>query len=166
MADRYHIRAARDSDVSQASALLSQVVSSLSYYNEDARNTEIAKFDKKGLGSFVADPTKMVLIAEASAQEPRQRLAGLLIAGEDDRLMWLNWFIVHPTHRRCGVGTQLVDALAAAAREHRCHKIWCDSRVENLPSAHLLLREGFKVIARVNNHWYGQDFYLWERSLA
>lgn len=163
MNGKFDIRPATQEDVANASALLRHVVQGLHYYNEIARETEIKKFDPGGLSAFVRDPSKVVLIARETGSSA---MAGLIIGGEDDCLLWINWFIVAPEFRKSGVAYALIQQFEAEARRRGSHKIWCDCRTPNIPSIRLLTKYGFQIFGRATRHWYGQDFYLWERFLT
>lgn len=45
--------------------------------------------------------------------------------------MFLYEIAVHPDHRRRGIGTALVDHLAAVAREHSCYDMWVITNLDN-----------------------------------
>lgn len=101
--------------------------------------------------------SESVLVARRSAE-----VVGFLISRQDDGLRWLSWFGVARTARGAGVGNALLRALGDVARREGTHKVWCDSRTENDISARVLVKAGFTRIATFENHWYGQDFHIWE----
>ena len=137
-----------------------EVISTLGYYNERARKEEIAKYTSPKLEDLAADDPDAVFVAYAH-EEP----IGFCISRYDDGLIWLSWFGVKNGHRRVGVGTALLRAMIGTVRRRQCHKVWCDSRTSNKESEIVLGQAGFRKICEVKNHWYGQDFFLWERSL-
>jgi ribosomal protein S18 acetylase RimI-like enzyme len=138
--------------------LIARVVKALPYYNERARREEVSKYGPAELAEIVTTEPLAVLTADVDG-----RLAGFCISRYDDGLLWLAWFGVDEPFRRCGVGAALVGALENTLAERRAHKIWCDTRTDNVASQRLLTRFGFTRIAKLTNHWYGQDFYLWEK---
>ena len=119
------------------------------------------KYTPAQLTAATAGDADAVLIAHDSTG-----VVGFCISRYDDGLLWLSWIAVRESHRGRGIATQLLDALAATMTSRRAHKIWCDSRTENRGSARLLERVGFRKAATLVNHWYGQDFYLWEWTPA
>jgi len=151
-------------DPGEASALVDlivSVVSTLSYYNDRAREEEIAKYRKENLVEMVKDDPDSVLVARIDG-----RLAGFCLSYYDDGLLWLSWFGVATDSRGIGIGRRLIAALEESAPKRGCHKVWCDTRVPNVQSAQVLTRAGYKQLCRLENHWYGQDFFLWEKVLS
>jgi RimJ/RimL family protein N-acetyltransferase len=92
-------------------------------------------------------------------------IAGFGLSRIDDRTVWIEWFGVKKGFRGHGLGTKIIEALEKATVQRNCHKIWCDSRTENKESISLLTKNGFRQIGVVENHWYRQDFILWEKLL-
>ncbi len=140
-----------------AAALIRQTIESLSYYNERAKQEELAKYGARELEQLTAEDPDSVLLATSDGE-----LVGFCVSRYDDGLIWLSWFGVRSSHRRAGIGAKLLTALAETLPRRRAHKVWCDTRTANEASAQVLTRAGFQRLAELRNHWYGQDFYLWE----
>lgn len=148
-------------DAQGVSALFNQIVQALPYYNSTAKESEIKKYSADLLQSFVEQEPESVLVAKCKGE-----LAGFCFSENDDGLVWLAWFAVHPSFRRQGVGLALLKRLEDMAREKKSHKIWCDCRTENQASRVALTKQGYVELCTVRNHWYGQDFILWEKLVA
>lgn len=148
----------RDADAQELSELIVQVISSLVYYNEQARKSEIEKYSPSLLKEFVAEDKHSVLIAIKD-----ERIIGFCITYFDDGLIWLSWIGVHADFRRYKVAEKLLLEMEESVQARGSHKIWCDCRTVNNASISLLSGLGYRQICEVNNHWYGQDFILWEK---
>ncbi len=138
-------------------ALMQDTIRPLAYYNERAKHAELAKYSADGLRLLVAADAQAVLVAR-----DRSGLTGFCVSRFDDGTIWLSWFGTADGSRSRGIGASLLAALARTLPSRHAHKIWCDSRVDNTPSKSVLERAGFRCIATLTNHWYGQDYYLWE----
>jgi ribosomal protein S18 acetylase RimI-like enzyme len=139
-------------------ALVRTVVGPLAYYSEAARAAEIAKYSAADLAGMAEGDAAGVIVAATGAT-----IVGFCISRYDDGVIWLSWFGVDPEWRGSGVGTALLGALEAGVRARGCHKIWCDTRTENVRSQAVLRRAGYTEICRLDDHWYGQDFVLWQK---
>lgn len=139
---------------------MASVIQPLQYYNDRARAEEIAKYSPDNLLLLTKEDPDSVLVATANG-EP----VGFCISRYDDGLIWLSWFGTKAEFRKLGVGRKLLQALDGTVRGRRAHKIWCDTRVDNLASQSVLEESGFKRIASFTNHWYGHDYFIWEKCL-
>jgi ribosomal protein S18 acetylase RimI-like enzyme len=146
-------------EIDALAALMRDTIQPLAYYNECARRAELAKYTADGLRSLVAEDPQAVLVARDSSG-----LIGFCVSRYDDGTIWLSWFGTAAHARGRGIGSSLLAALAKTLPSRHAHKIWCDSRVDNKESQSVLERAGFRRIATLTNHWFGQDFFLWEWS--
>ena len=137
--------------------LMRETIEPLSFYNKRARRAELARYTARGLGALAAADPQSVLVARDG-----DALVGFCVSRFDDGTIWLSWFGTAAHARGRGIGAALLAALAETLATRHAHKIWCDSRVENTRSRSVLERAGFQRIATLTNHWYGQDYYLWE----
>jgi ribosomal protein S18 acetylase RimI-like enzyme len=137
--------------------LMRDTIQPLAYYNERARAAELAKYTSEGLRASVAEDPQAVLVARDD-----RGLIGFCISRFDDGTIWLSWFGTAAGARGRGIGASLLAALAKTLPSRHAHKVWCDSRVDNVESKSVLERAGFRRIATLANHWYGQDYFLWE----
>jgi ribosomal protein S18 acetylase RimI-like enzyme len=144
-------------DVDAVAALMRDTIQPLACYNERARRAELARYTADGLRSLVAEDPQAVLVARDGSA-----LIGFCVSRFDDGTIWLSWFGTAARARGRGVGSSLLAALAKTLPSRHAHKIWCDSRVDNTESRSVLERAGFRRIATLSNHWYGQDYFLWE----
>lgn len=145
-------------EAEQLSAVFALVVKGLPYYNEAAVRSELNKYSPSMLCSSISHDPDSVLVAKE-----RGEILGFCLSHYDDGLIWLAWFGVHPSHRRKGIGSALLQKLENTVGERHAHKIWCDSRTENEASELVLTNQGYRQLCTVRNHWYGQDFILWEK---
>ena len=146
-----------DYEIDALAALMHDTIQPLTIYNERARRAELAKYTADVLRSVAADDPHAIIVARDGTG-----LIGFCVSRFDDATVWLSWFGTDPRARRHGVGASLLAALAKTLRSRNAHKIWCDSRVDNTESQSVLERAGFRRIATLTNHWYGQDYFLWE----
>ena len=144
-------------EIDALAALMRDTIEPLGYYNARARRAELDKYTAARLRALVADDPDAALVARDDSG-----LLGFCVSRFDDGTIWLSWFGTAPRARRRGIGGALLTALAATLPARDAHKIWCDSRVDNVESCAALERAGYRRIATLTNHWFGQDYYLWE----
>lgn len=148
-------------DPERLASAFSEVLHGLPYYNERAKLGESQKYTASRLAAAAAADPESVLVAEIDGQ-----LAGFLFNHLDDETVWLSWFGVRPDFRRRGVGGALLRGLDLRAKKVESHKIWCDSRTDNEKSQTILTRHGYVQLCTLRNHWYRQDFILWEKRVS
>lgn len=149
---------AQRSECGALSELIAEVIKAIPYYNDLAKQGEVQKFTSFSLQQKIEEDPYSVIVARVNNQ-----LAGFCLSRFDDYTIWLEWFGVLPEFRGKGIANLLLDGLKETAKPRRCHKIWCDCRTENKASIHILTAHGLRQLATINNHWYGQDFILWEK---
>ena len=137
--------------------LMRDTIQPLAYYNDRAKQAELTKYGADGIRALLADDPQSVLVARDDSG-----LIGFCVSRCDDGTVWLSWFGTAARARGYGVGAAMLAALAETLPSRNAHKIWCDSRTDNVESKSVLARAGFRQIATLTNHWFGQDFYLWE----
>ena len=137
--------------------LFGDVLDGMSYYNNRAKREESAKYSADKLLQMCDVEPDSILIAILSA-----RVVGYCFSNYDDGVVWASWLGVAPEHRRAGIGLMLLSTVIETLPARRAHKIWCDIRTENVQSRNVLVKMGFRKIVTLTNHWYGQDFDLWE----
>lgn len=155
-----NIRCATKNDCSALSTVITTVIQNIPYYNDLAKQTEISKFQPHALEEKIRDDEFSVLLATG-----QHKIIGFCLSRFDDYLIWLEWFGVVEEERGRGVAALLLKELEKTISRRECHKIWCDCRTDNAASIHLLTRHKYKQLATLYNHWYGQDFILWEKAV-
>jgi GNAT superfamily N-acetyltransferase len=154
------IRPLREGDEVLAAELMHRVISVLSFYTEEARKAEIDKYSPKTLLDLsTKDPHSVLLAWEGD------EAVGFAVNSMDNGPVWLHWFGVVPENRKKGIGHRLLHAVETAARTRGAHKVWCDTRTDNSASISVLAAMNYIPVARLNDHWFGQDYFLWEKSL-
>lgn len=137
------------------------MLGAISYYNQRAKQGERAKYTTERIRNSAIADSGTILIALAADQ-----IAGFAFNNLDDDTIWLSWFGVAAAFRNRGIGTGLLRALDRRAISLGIHKIWCDSRTENIESKSALSNHGFRPLCTIPDHWYRQDFILWEKRVG
>lgn len=154
------VRNIRKEEVDQVAEVFKAVVEKLSYYNEDAIKQELAKYTSSELLLKIQEDPDSVIIAEESGN-----ILGFCFSRIDDMLIWIEWFGIVEKYRKKGIAKELVRCIEASTHKRNAHKIWCDCRTENIKSIKLLSSLGYEPICTIKNHWYGQDFILWQKEI-
>jgi ribosomal protein S18 acetylase RimI-like enzyme len=144
-------------ELSAVAALMRATIEPLTYYNARAIAAELTKYTEDTLRARVERDAQSVLVTRDD-----DGITGFCVSRFDDGTIWLDWFGVAARARGRGVGAALLRALQATLPSRDAHKIWCDSRTDNIESRAVLERAGFRRIATLANHWYHQDYFLWE----
>ena len=146
-----------DHEIDALAALMRETIEPLRYYNDRAIRAELAKYTPAALLALGAgDPHAIIVARDATG------LTGFCISRFDDGTVWLSWFGTAARARDRGIGAALLASLARTLPARGAHKIWCDSRTDNAESKSVLARAGYSRITTLVNHWYGQDYFLWE----
>ncbi|RYE17146.1 MAG: GNAT family N-acetyltransferase [Sphingobacteriaceae bacterium] len=151
---------ATQADLPVVSTAFEEVLLAIPYYNDLAKKTELEKYSLPALvNKLQDDPYSILLIKEGN------QIAAFCFSRFDDYTIWLEWFGITAAFRGRHLSDVLLPKLEEAATARGCHKIWCDSRTANVQSIHILLKQGCEKIALLQNHWYSQDFFLWQKFL-
>jgi RimJ/RimL family protein N-acetyltransferase len=148
------------SEASLTSTLVRSVIAPLDYYSDAAKAAEIAKYSAEALAALLSEDPYSILVAKVEDD-----VIAFCISRYDDGVIWLAWFGVHEKFRGTRVASDILEQLEDATRARNCSKIWCDTRTENTRSQRVLERTGYSRICTITQHWYGQDFHLWEKRL-
>lgn len=153
------VRPAKKQELPALAKLFSEVLKRLPYYNALAKRYELRKYAPNELVQKQTKDRYSVL----AALDESDRIVGFCFNHFDDFTIWIDWFGVDSSARQKGIGMTILKSTFDSARKRGAHKVWCDSRASNEPSKNLLRKAGFRDIAEIKDHWYGQDFILWER---
>ncbi len=154
------IRYATIAEAAKIATLFKEVVQDLEIYNEEARRIEIEKNNEVTFRARLGDDPRSISVAARG-----DAMLGFCITTDQHGPIWIEWYGVSKAARREGLGTKLVTHLQSELPRRHATKIWCDSRTINLPTIRLFEGLGFRRLCELKEHWYGQDFYLWEWTL-
>lgn len=150
----------KSKDVSEYCRLVSRVIRATPYYSSEAHGGEIRQYDTQGIRRELRNPRYLYLAAKE-----KEDIIGFCFGDIQGRVCWMEWIGADPAHRRRGVAGRLLTEFEQRLKKSGVFKIWCDSRPTNRESNALLQKSGFRKVALLKNHWYGLDFYIWEKML-
>jgi ribosomal protein S18 acetylase RimI-like enzyme len=156
----FHTRSLEAADLPAAAQVLEAAILASPLYNEWSKRGEIASLGATALTMKLESGDFAVTAAFEG-----DTMIGVIVFSFEAGLAWLDWIAVAADHRGRGVAHVLMRAFEGSAVERGAHKIWCDSRVENTASQKLLESHGYSVAMTLKRHWYGLDFFIWEKFL-
>lgn len=160
METEFIISNATTGDGRKVASAISSIIASIPYYNDLAKAGEVDKYKADDIEAKISDEPHSVIVARIGDD-----IAGFCLTKFDDNLIWIEWFGVAVEHRGKGIAGKLLDAMESTVKGRNGHKVWCDTRTSNKESAHILTKRGYMQIVTIPNHWYGQDFILWEKPI-
>lgn len=156
----YKTEYATPADLENLSQLFTEILLDIPYYNALAKENEKERYCSKELSAKLQeDPYSIIIIKDD------HQIVAFCFSRFDDFTIWLEWFGIVPLYRGKGLSKLLLEKLEESTVARKCHKIWCDTRTENERSINVLTKYGFEKITEIKNHWYGQDFFLWQKSI-
>lgn len=159
MKTRVHLRSPKANELPVVRKMFLNILKEIPYYNSIAKRDESRKYTVSKLAEKLRGDRYSLICALNSSDE----IIGFLFSHFDDYTIWLDWIGVSSNERKAGIATLLLRESFRTARLRGCHKVWCDCRATNEPSKAMLENAGFRKITEIRNHWYKQDFILWEK---
>lgn len=147
-------------DVPRYHRLIGQVIISTKYYSLQARKKEIAGYSLGWLKSGIKTPRRILLCAKDG-----NKVVGFLFGYISTGMLHLIWLGVDSNYRKLGIGQQLMLKAESWGRGKKVHKIWFDTRINNKQSIALVVKLKYRKAALLRKHYYGQDFFIWEKLL-
>jgi len=146
-------------DVNELSRFANKIIGDCPYYSANAKRIIKREFSPVMLRAKAKSRDWLFLVAK------EESMIGFCFGEFYGETYWFEWIGVDQHARGRGIATALMAEQERRVRGRRTRRLWCDCRTENTESKRLLRKMGLRRFARLDNHWYGQDFYLWEKSL-
>jgi ribosomal protein S18 acetylase RimI-like enzyme len=156
----YSTQYATQQDLKTLSQVFLDVLRPIPYYNDLAKENEETKYSYDELSKKLHEDSKSLILIKENGN-----IVAFCFSRFDDFTIWLEWFGIVKPYRGLKLSGLLLNKLEESARDRNCHKIWCDSRTENKKAISILEKNGYENIALIKNHWYKQDFFLWQKFL-
>ncbi len=160
-AQNISILTAERREIPRVRDILFAIIDEIDIYNELAKNYERELYSLEYLHSLVEEDAFSILVAKRENE-----ICGFVITKPDNGPIWLCWFGVAPGARGLGVGARLIDGTVKFAEKRGVYKIWCDTRTNNRFSIPIMTSFGFEKLARLDNHWCHQDYFLWQKFIG
>lgn len=149
-------------EVTQAANLMKKVLLENPYYNKESKKEymiwysaeQIMRHMKKGDVILTAAKINGKIIGFGSLWKSFGGVA------------YSDWTVVDKNYRRIGIGTALWNYKIRLAKKQGVHKVVADSLVINKEGNEFAKSHGLRKIAVMKKHWFGQDYYLWEKILG
>lgn len=154
------VRFASLKDLHSINNIAKRSISSSNYYSELAKREEINKFSIDVLTQVISDNNYLILVCEEDKQ-----IVGFCKGYFDCGTFWISWICVDENIKRKGVASKLLLELENILKKKNIHKIWFDTRINNHESNKLAEKLDYKKIVLLKNHWYGLDYFIWEKII-
>lgn len=152
---------ARSNEIEAVHRMIMDAVLTSPYYNEKFKAYESARLTKAYLAALLrADPRHVMTIRENGA------LAGFILSGPEFGVLWQYWSYLDPKHRSGTLAMRVMRNYQPVWENDRFHKILTYSRPENKVSIALMERYGYKLVADLKQHLFGEDYLLYEYTLT
>ena len=114
------------------------------------------------LRRVIEDPTRITLAAEEDGE-----IVGFAMGRTDKSgLSWLGFMGVSPTHRRGGIGRELIQRYIYESRVRGAHKVSLNTAPELKSAVKLYVDMGFVPEGLMRRHRYGVDLILFSKFLT
>lgn len=151
---------ARFADIQAVHAMVMDAVRTSPHYNDAFKAFESARLTKAYLDQlFHTDPRHVMTIRDDG------ELAGFILSGPEYGVLWQYWSYVDPKYRSGTLAMRVMRSYQTVWQNDRFHKILTYSRPENKVSIALMERYGYRRVAELKQHLFGEDYLLYEYPL-
>jgi RimJ/RimL family protein N-acetyltransferase len=154
------IRPATPADFDYVLKCLEDAVGNNEHYGDLFKAHELSRLDRRFLEAVhAADPYHVAICLHG--EDP----VGFILTGPEYGNLWLFWAYIEPRARRTDAFIASMRALIRQFDNGRFHKISTYTRPGNAAPAAVIRRIGYKQIALLEKHIFGEDYLLFERPL-
>jgi RimJ/RimL family protein N-acetyltransferase len=154
-------RAATHADIGDVHRELMELIDSMPYYGERFKAFEKARFDRTFLRTLIEiDPWHIMLF------EMDGKTGGFSISGPANGTIFQFWSAIYPACRGTLLGRFGMDTFIAHWDNSRFHKASTYTRPDNRPALVLLKRYGYREVAHLEDHIFGEDYLVMERKFT
>lgn len=150
----------KDKDILQASKLARKIINQTFYYSKQARKEWSQDYSPKMIKDKLKSGIWFFFVAK-----DKNKIVGFSDVRIEGKVGRSEWSCVDKNYRRRGVGKALFKRKIQLCKNRSCHKIVADSRMNNREGIAFLKSLGFRIEARMRNHWFKQDYYYWGKYI-
>lgn len=155
------VRPATHADIAEVHRELIDLIDSMPYYGARFKASEKARFDRTFLRTLLEiDPWHIMLL------ETNGKTGGFLISGPANGTIFQFWSAIYPDFRGTPLGRFGMESFISHWDNGRFHKASTYTRPENRPALVLLKRFGYSQVAHLEDHIFGEDYFVMERKFT
>ncbi len=149
------MRGLREEEIPKLMILMKDIVPNIEYYPRKNLNVFLRSYSRAHLIDLYRNFDSIFLIAEQD-----EHFLGFLFGWNEYGVFWIDWLGVEEHKRREHIATALVRECEKRAKKMKCHKMFLDTSCINIPAIHLYEKCGYKIEARLKNHWLNWNYDL------
>lgn len=154
------VRGLKRENASRYARLVSRVILGTAMYSRRAREQEAQNHSARSVRAQLPRRSNIFLEAVRAGT-----LEGFCFGSIYGGVMWVEWLGTERRSRGQGVAQHLLLSLESRLRTKKVRKIWLDTRTNNNPSIALFRSLGYRKVGTLRSHWYGHDYFIWEKRL-
>ena len=151
---------ARFDEIPAVHAMVQDAVKTSPYYSDDFKRFEANRLTEAYLDALHrTDPRHVMTLRD------KGELAGFILSGPEYGVVWQYWSYLDPKYRSGTLAMRVMRNYQKVWENDRFHKILTYSRPENKVSIALMERYGYRLVADLKAHLFGEDYLLYEYTL-
>ena len=154
------LRPAKINELNQVHTWLMQAIDESPFYIDIFKKYEKARLTKSYLLQLHKTDNAHIMIMLDDGQP-----CGFMISGPELGTLWLYWSYLLPAHRKGFMAMGAMRTFIKHWDNGRFHKIATYTKDGNKPAEMIMKRVGFKHIATLEKHIFGEDYHLYELAL-